>query len=181
MPYFLSCLISGAGVNTHGPHGGGQSQEGVCQCSHLPYQLRLSQQRQRDVSVCRRPPHQPLAPGDHRPQLQYPWIHTSVRRGFFFFWSFYIILSFGTNTLFREQSGAMKLYLILFIKVMKYRIAHTHIWTLILSCVDMMYNCSASACCMFIGALILTCIYTNAVVAKTNPAVLAQTNVIIPL
>lgn len=45
--------ISGPSFNTHGPHGGSQSTEGVRQRTHLPYQLYLSEQRQRDLPVCR--------------------------------------------------------------------------------------------------------------------------------
>lgn len=74
----LFVLISGTSFNTHGSHGGSQSTQGVRQCSHLPYQLYLSQQWQWDLSVCRRPPHQPVAPRDHGPQLQYPQIHVGV-------------------------------------------------------------------------------------------------------
>lgn len=68
----LFVFISGTSFNTHGPHGGSQSTEGVRQRSHLPYQLYLSQQWQWDLPVCRWPPHQSLAPRDYWPQLQYP-------------------------------------------------------------------------------------------------------------
>ncbi|XP_061118202.1 serine/threonine-protein phosphatase 2A 55 kDa regulatory subunit B alpha isoform-like isoform X2 [Conger conger] len=62
-------LAAGARVYTHGSDGGGQPTEGFCQRPHLPRQLHLSQQRLRDLPVHRRPAHQPVAPGDHRPQL----------------------------------------------------------------------------------------------------------------
>lgn len=66
------CGASGTRVQAHGPDGGSEPSACVRKRSHLPHQLHLSKQRQRDVPVRRRPAHQPVAPGDHRPQLQYP-------------------------------------------------------------------------------------------------------------
>ncbi len=65
-------VCAGASIQAYGSHGGGQSKAGLFQRPHLPHQLHLGQQRQRDLSVCRRPPCQPVELRDHRPQLQYP-------------------------------------------------------------------------------------------------------------
>lgn len=64
---------AGAGAEAHGPDGGGEPAEGLRQRPHLPHQLHLRQQRLRDLHVGGRPAHQPLAPGCHRPELQYPF------------------------------------------------------------------------------------------------------------
>lgn len=121
--------FSGTSFNTHGPHGGSQSTEGVCQRSHLPYQLYLSQQRQRDLPVCRRPTHQPLAPRDYRPQLQYPKSPSPLRcviaASLILFWpSLWKLFSYlsaerrmllyahSLITYFESSSGVLRLYFV---------------------------------------------------------------------
>lgn len=43
--FLLTLLVSsGTGVQAHGSDGGGQPQARVCERSHLPYQLHISQQ-----------------------------------------------------------------------------------------------------------------------------------------
>lgn len=46
-------------------------QENIRQRPHVPHKLHISKLGSRDVSVGGRPPHQPLAPRDHRPELQH--------------------------------------------------------------------------------------------------------------
>lgn len=71
----LCLCIKGPGAETHRFDGRGSSQASVLQRAHLPRQLHLSQQRRGDLPVCWRSPHQHVAPGHHRPQLQYPLLH----------------------------------------------------------------------------------------------------------
>lgn len=65
--------ISGASPEAHRSDGGGPSQTSVLQRPHLPCQLHLGQQWWGDLPVSWRPPHQHVAPGHHRSQLQYPF------------------------------------------------------------------------------------------------------------
>ena len=48
-----NCSVSlpGAGVEAHGPDGGGEPTASVCQCPHVPRQLHLRQLRLRDLHV----------------------------------------------------------------------------------------------------------------------------------
>ena len=71
---------TGARAEAHGPDGGGEPAQGLRQWPHLPHQLHLRQQRLRDIHVRGRPAHQPLAPGHHRPELQYPFLPRPRRR-----------------------------------------------------------------------------------------------------
>lgn len=78
-PSFSSNLgIQGAGAETHRSDGRGPPQTSLLQWTHLPCQLHLCQQRWGDLPVCRRPPHQYVASGHHRPQLQYPFSFIST-------------------------------------------------------------------------------------------------------
>lgn len=65
----IQMLSSGTSVQAHGFDGGSQPQKSVCKCSHLPYQLHLSEQWLWDLPVCRWPSPQPMEFGDHWSQL----------------------------------------------------------------------------------------------------------------